>query len=116
MIPAEMPVEPDCILQIRGFWYFSETVFFLYLFSPQISMSAVRLRATSMAGVSTDWVPLTVTASLVFMVMVSSALSWQVSNMSATRVKVTAREQQEDFESKNHCCVLVMGVYYCCMI
>lgn len=44
-------------------------------------MSAVHLHATSMADVSMDWVPLTVIASLVSMVMVFSALSWQVSNM-----------------------------------
>lgn len=62
-------------------------------------MSAAHLRATSTADVSTDWVPLTVSANPAFMVMVSDALSWQVSNMTSG-VMVTAREQQDEIESK----------------
>lgn len=81
-----MPVEPDWIELIGMLWYFLATVF-LYLFSSQISTSAVHLRATSMADVSMDWVPSIVIANLAFMVMVSDALSWQVSSMT-TRVMV----------------------------
>lgn len=80
----------DCSVMV-----FLDTVF-LYLFSSQISMSAVHLRATSMADVSMDWVPLTVTANQAFMAMVSCALHWQVSN-TTTQVVVTAREQRDDF-------------------
>lgn len=61
-------------------------------------MSAARLRATLTADVSTDWVPLTVSASLAFTAMVSNALSWQVSDH-ASPVLVTARGQQEEVES-----------------
>lgn len=90
ILPAEVPVELiHCSVMVS-----LETVF-LYLFSSQISMSAVHLRATSMADVSMDWVPLTVIANLAFMVMVSCALSWQVSN-TTTRVIVAAAEQQDD--------------------
>lgn len=61
-------------------------------------MSAARLRATSTADVSTDWVPSTVSASLAFTAMVSDALSWQVSDQTGP-VLATARGQQEEVES-----------------